>query len=97
MTTNTTQTTAEKHRAWEATERKFTPSNRTEFWLYTLITSLTILGFFALLSLVFDWAEISLGTVGTAAFGGLIITAAGAHRQNIQEGADATGQDGTRP
>lgn len=98
MATNTTvRTKAEKHRAWEATERKLTPRNRTEFWLYTLITSLTILGFFALLSLVFDWAEISLGTVGTAAFGGLVITAAGVHWQSAQEGADATDQDGNRP
>lgn len=89
MTTEQDQLTLEKEKrkaqrreAWERTEEKLTPENKTEFFIYSLITGLALLGFGAILSLLFDW-PLDLGHTLYALFGGVALTCGSVDGQKI--------------
>lgn len=80
---------AHRRATWKKTQDKLTPENATEFVLYSLLTTLAILGFCDLLTLVFDQAHFGLVQVGMALMGGFYVTLSSLYWQKLQNDSEA--------
>lgn len=77
-----------QRRAWEEMEERLTPRTRLEFFLHSFWTGLALVGFLAILSLVFDWADVGLWQVGSAFLGGFFVTAGAVEGQKLRRTMD---------